>query len=172
MYDPEFHLSFNVSYLQVLDDTFLPFIKATLERYGISGENLIMELTETHYDEAPEKLANFVNECRELGMSIALDDFGNGYSSLALLLKYPADIIKLDRELISKVTESSDNLQVIRMIVATCQQLGRRICAEGVETEQEKEIVRDTGCDMIQGYYYYRPQEVDDLFQILAREND
>ena len=172
MYDPEFHLSFNVSYLQILDDTFLPFIKATLERYGISGENLIMELTETHYDEAPEKLANFVSECRKLGMSIALDDFGNGYSSLALLLKYPADIIKLDRELISKVTESSDNLQVIRMIVSTCQQLGRRICAEGVETEQEKEIIRDTGCDMIQGYYYYRPQEIDDLFQILAREDD
>ena len=172
MYDSEFHLSFNVSYLQVLDDTFLPFIKATLKRYGVRGENLIMELTETHYDEAPEKLADFVKGCRELGISIALDDFGNGYSSLALLLKCPTDIIKLDRELVSKVTESSENLQVIRMIVTACHQLGRRICAEGVETEQEKEIVRDTGCDMIQGYYYYRPQEVDDLFQILAREND
>ena len=172
MYDPEFHLSFNVSYLQVLDDTFLPFMKATLERYGISGENLIMELTETHYDEAPEKLADFVKGCRELGMSIALDDFGNGYSSLALLLKYPADIVKLDRELVSKVTESGDNLQVVQMIVAACQRLGRRICAEGVETAQEKEIIRNTGCDMIQGYHYYRPQEVEDLFQILARETD
>ena len=171
-YDPQFHLSFNVSYLQVLDDTFLPFMKATLGKYGVSGKNLIMELTETHYDESPEKLATFVRGCRELGMSIALDDFGNGYASIALLLKYPADIVKLDRELVSKVTESDDNLQVIRMIVSTCQRLGRRICAEGVETTQEKEILREVGCDMIQGYHYYRPQEKEDLFRLLAQENE
>lgn len=172
MYDPQFHLSFNVSYLQVLDDTFLPFMRATLEKYNVSGKNLVMELTETHYDEAPEKLAAFVDGCRDLGMSIALDDFGNGYSSLALLLKYPADIIKLDRELVSKVTESQTNLHVIQMIVSTCQGFGRKVCAEGVETGQEKQIIQSCGCDMIQGYYFHKPQELDDLFQLLAQENN
>lgn len=164
---PNFYLSFNVSYLQILDDQFLPFIQNTLEKYQLDGSYLVLELTETHFDETPEKLKRFVDGCKQLGMKVALDDFGNGYSSLGLLLRYPANIVKLDRSLLREISESKDKQRFIRSIVYACHQFGKQVCAEGVETAEELSIIRDTGCDMVQGFYYYKPMEIRDLFPLL-----
>lgn len=164
---PEFYLSFNVSYLQILDDHYLPFIRRTLEKYRLDASHLVLELTETHFDETPEKLKRFVDGCKQLGMRVALDDFGNGYSSLGLLLRYPANIVKLDRSLLSEITRSKDKLRFIRSIVYACHQFGKLVCVEGVENEEELSIIRDTGCDMIQGFYYYHPMEPRELLPLL-----
>lgn len=167
-YQEDFQLSFNVSYLQVLDDDFLPFMRETLEKYHLDGSHLIMELTETHFDETPEKLEQFVANCKQMGMMIALDDFGNGYSSLALLLKYPANIVKLDRTLLREATQSPDNMKFIKSIVYACHQFGKQVCVEGIETLEEAEIVNKTACDLLQGYYFYRPMELRNLYNLLA----
>lgn len=167
-YIPDFKLSFNVSYLQVMDESLFPFMRETLEKYGVSGKNMIIELTETHFDSMPEVMLRWLENCKSLGMEFALDDFGNGYSSLNFLFRYPTDIIKIDRGLVREIQKSEKNLQFLKAIVCACHHAGKSVCIEGVETEQELAVVRDTQCDYIQGYYFYSPEELDDLYDLLA----
>lgn len=167
-YIPDFYLTFNVSLQQLTDTSFTEFMKETLDKYHLSGEHIIAEMTESCLDEQPEKLNHFVKMCKKMGIGIALDDFGSGYSSLRMLLRYPCNIIKLDRSLVQEITESSEKLQFIRSIVYACHQFGKKVCVEGVENQEQNAIIQDTGCDMIQGYYYYRPMEVADLYRFLG----
>ena len=168
-YDPAFYLTFNVSLHQLSDPLLLPFMKETLEKYNLPGSSLVAEITESCLDEQPAQLDFFVSTCQKMGLVIALDDFGSGYSSLRMLLQYPFSIIKLDRSLVQEVTESEAKMNFIRSIVFACHQFGKRVCMEGVENVEQKEIILNTGCDMIQGYYYYRPVEVSSLYQMLSR---
>lgn len=169
-YQPEFLLSFNVSYLQILDNAFLPFIKQTMQDYELPGSNLMLELTETHFDEMPKTLQEFVEECQKLGICFALDDFGNRFSSLQMLFRYPVNVIKLDRTLMSEITNSSENLDFIMSIVYACHRSQKQVCVEGVETDAELDIVRQTDCDMIQGFYFHKPMEIKDLLAKLKAD--
>lgn len=164
---PDFRLAFNVSYQQIADDEFLDFMEQTLQKYPINPHQLTMELTESHLNDHPQHLTAFMDRCHQLGIAVALDDFGNGYSSLGLLMKYPADIIKLDKSIIETMSVSQNNLKFIRSIIYACHEFGRQVICEGVETEEERDLVRQAGSDMIQGYYYYKPLEVADLQAIL-----
>lgn len=166
-WQPDFLLSFNVSYLQILDDSFLPFMRRTLEKWKLPGHHLMLELTETHFDELPKRLQEFVAECLKMGIKFALDDFGNGFSSLQMLLKYPVNVIKLDRTLMSEITHSKENLDFIMSIVYACHRSGKQVCVEGVETDDELTIVRQTDCDMIQGFYFYKPLELERFYEVL-----
>ena len=163
----KFHLSFNVSYLQIMDEGFVSFMAEVLGKYRIDGHNLIMELTENHFDAHPEKLLKFIDGCRKLGMSVALDDFGSGYSSMGILIKYPINVVKLDRSLLKGIIESRDKQTFLKAIIFACHQFGKQVCAEGVEEQEEVRIVREMGGDMIQGYYFYRPLELGDFYRVL-----
>lgn len=169
---PGFKLSFNVSYYQISDKHFLPFIRQALAAHNISGENLMVELTETHFNEMPKRLEYFIRECRKLGLNFALDDFGSAYSSLQLLLQYPADLIKLDRSLTKEITSSEEKTNFINSIIYACHKFGKKVCVEGVETKKELDIICQTQCDFIQGFYFYRPLEVEDLLTLLRDETD
>lgn len=160
---PDFTVSFNVSYLQITDSSFLPFMKETLSRYGVSGKNLILELTETHFDEAPEHLERLVKECRAMGMKLALDDFGKGYSNLQMLLRYPVDLVKLDREIMREIAQSRTSRELVKSIVLACHRADKKVCVEGVETETELGIVKRMKADYVQGYYFYRPLNTQEL---------
>ena len=168
-YDPAFYLTFNVSLHQLSDSTLLPFMKETLEKYNLKGSSLVAELTESALDEHPEQLNNFTQECEKMGLFIALDDFGSGYSSLRMLLQYPSSIIKLDQSLVQETTESEAKMNFIRSIVFACHQFGKTVCMEGVEQAEQNEIILNTGCDMIQGYYYFRPMELRDLYRLVSQ---
>lgn len=167
-YAPKFCLSFNVSLQQLSDAYFVEFIEHTLKKCQVSGENLVAEITESSLDEEPEKLDHFVSACKKLGLLIALDDFGSGYSSLRMILQYPYSIIKLDRSLVEEMTESEQKMNFIRSIIYACHQFGKTVCMEGVERMEQKEIILDVGCDLIQGYYYYRPMELPELYNLLG----
>lgn len=167
-YNPEFYLTFNVSLHQLSDSTLLDFMQETLAKYQLHGSHLVAELTESCLDEQPEMLENFVDVCSKMGMRIALDDFGSGYSSLRMLLQYPSSIIKLDRSLLQEITESDQKMHFISSIVYACHQFGKKVCMEGVESSDQNSIIRDTGCDMIQGFYYYRPMELSDVYSLLS----
>ena len=169
-YRPDFYLTFNVSLHQMEDDTFLDFMRDTLEKYQVSGEHLVAEMTESSMDEQPEKLYHFVEACEKMGIRMALDDFGSGYSSLRMLLQYPSAIIKLDRSLLGEMIESEKKSDFISSIVYACHRFGKKVCMEGVETEEQNGLIQEAGCDMIQGYYYHRPMEVDSLYGLLAQE--
>ena len=167
-YYPDFQLSMNLSYLQVLDQECLPFIRETLERYQLDGKHLVIELTGTHFGEAPERLEEFVLECRKLGIEMALDHFGRDSSSLTLLMSYPATIVKLDSELLCEAARSEDNVKLVRSITYAAHQFGKEVCAVGVDSEEARNIVRDVGCDLMQGCYYAPPLELPDFYQMLA----
>lgn len=167
--NPDFSLNFNVSYYQVLDPDFLPFMRKTLKRHEMDGRNLVAELTETNYNESPATLQTFIEACRDLGIRLALDDFGTGYSSLELLLKHPSDIVKLDRSLMKEMADSKNSSDFISSIVYSCHKFGKKVCVEGVETEQELQTVLEAGCDYIQGFYFHRPMEIPDFFALLEK---
>lgn len=173
-YSKDIALSVNISYYQILDPYFFGFVKETLEKYDVRGENLIFEITETHYDESPMKVREFIDGCRSLGIRVAIDDFGDGYSSLAFLLKHTSDIVKLDKSLIGEMLSSTENENFINSIIYACHKFGKKICAEGVETDDEFQAIKDAGADMIQGFYFYRPLELPVFYNVLSEnfEND
>lgn len=167
-YSPDFYLTFNVSLYQMSDRHFSEFMEEVLEKYNLDGSHLIAEMTESCLDEQPEKLLYFLNTCNKLGIRIALDDFGSGYSSLRMMLQYPSSVIKLDRSLLGEMTESVDKMNFISSIVYACHRFGKKVCMEGVETDEQDALIRESGCDLIQGYRYYRPMEVPALYRLLA----
>lgn len=167
-YDPEFYLTFNVSLQQMSDERLPDFMEQILAKYHLRGACLVAEVTESCMDEQPERLLRFVQVCNRNGIRIALDDFGSGYSSFRMLLQYPSDIIKLDRSLLREMTESDDKMNFISSMVYACHRFGKQVCMEGVETAEQNTLIQESGCDMIQGYYYYRPMEVDQIYQLLS----
>ncbi|MDY5251248.1 MAG: EAL domain-containing protein [Erysipelotrichaceae bacterium] len=169
-YRPNFYISINITYIQIYEGNVFSFITRTLEKYRLDGSALIIELTETHIDENPEHLRTFINDCQRLGIRFALDDFGNAYSSLAMLLKYPADIVKLDRSLIKAVVDSKDNKKLLESIVYCCHQLNKQVCVEGVENAQENALVRNIDVDAIQGFYYYEPLNIDKIYELIMKK--
>lgn len=169
-YAPEFYLTVNVSLQQLGDDGFIDFIKETLLKYDLDGKHIVMELTESCMDDQPEKLEYFVKSCNDMNIRIALDDFGSGYSSLRVLLRYPSSIIKLDRSLLLEMSDSFEKNGFITSIVYACHQFGKKVCMEGVETDFQYELVKESGCDLIQGFYYYKPMELDAVYQLIAQQ--
>lgn len=170
-YDPDFFLDFNVSYHQIKDEKLLPYMEKLLTSYELDGSRLVMELTETHYNDNPVKLMEFVESCRKMGMRMALDDFGVGYSSLEMLVKYPANIVKLDRSLMKKMTDSNEISDFITTIVYACHKFGKLVCVEGVETEAELAIVKDANCDIVQGFYFFKPLELHEIYGLFVNND-
>ncbi len=166
---PEFLMSVNVSYLQIMEDGFFDCVQDLLRRYGLPANNLLIELTETHFDEMPDNLKRFILNCRDAGIRFALDDFGSAYSGLQLLMQYPADLIKLDRTLMREITSSEEKKNFIMSVVYACHRFGKKVCVEGVETEEELRTVQETDCDYIQGFYFYRPLELSQLYREIAK---
>lgn len=169
-YIPDFYLTVNVSLHQLHDLSLIDFIRQTLLKYELDGSHIVLELTESCLDDQLEQLEDFVNFCKEENIRIALDDFGSGYSSLRVLLHYPSSIIKLDRSLLLEMSDSYEKMGFIMSIVYACHQFGKKVCMEGVETEFQNELVKEAGCDLIQGFYYYKPMEVNEIFRILAEK--
>lgn len=168
---PDFTVSFNVSYFQIVDSSFLPYMKSALQRHGVPARNMILELTETHFDEVPEYLQHLVKECTDMGMQLALDDFGKGYSTLQMLLRYPVGLVKLDREIVREITHSKTSRELVRSIVYACHRVDKKVCVEGVETEEELNTVRSMKADYVQGYYYCRPMRPEELLERVIKEN-
>ena len=164
---PEFYLTVNVSLEQLSDDGLLTFIPQILKEYQLDGSYLVIEMTESCMDKQPSRLSHLMRVCKELGVRLALDDFGTGYSSLRVLLQYPTDIIKSDRSLLLEMTESEDKSNFIYSVVFACHQYGKKVCVEGVETAEQKVLVQNAHCDMIQGFFYYRPTELEDMYQLV-----
>ena len=116
----------------------------------------------------PETVAGVLQELRDVGVRLALDDFGQGHSSLARLQRFQVSTLKIDREFIPGVTQSPEQRALVAGIVAMSHALGLVVVAEGVETEEQLAIVRDLGCDLIQGFVFSRPIEAESMRAMLA----
>lgn len=164
-YNSHFKMSVNISYMQLLDNDFLEFMKYIIESENISFSNMIVELTESRFVSDKELLKDTFSYMRNLGMKIAMDDFGTGYSSLEILKEVPADIVKIDKAFVKNIKNSSFDMTFIKFIVELCHDVGIKVCLEGVERYDEMEIVSDMNLDFIQGYLFGKPQDKNSFFK-------
>ena len=140
-----------------------------VNRYGIAPKRLHLEITESVYTENPDELIQTVTKLRENGFVVEMDDFGSGYSSLNMLNRMPMDILKLDMQFIRTEMEMPESRRTLRYIIGLAHWLDLSVVAEGVETKEQLEHLKDLGCDYIQGYYLSRPLDPAD-FEKLLRE--
>lgn len=144
-------------------------INEIVNRYAIPHELIEIELTETFTTDEFSLMLKLINELREMGYKISIDDFGSGYSTLTLLKSIRADIIKLDRAFIKDMTDpGSEDGIILRNVVHMVNELDIEVIAEGVETAEQVKFLDDVGCKVIQGYYFDRPLPVDEFDKRLS----
>lgn len=167
---PDFKMSINVSYIQLFDDDFLAFVNKTLRHAEISPSNIIVEFTESCFVSDKDMLSGAFERIRSTGIQIAMDDFGTGYSSLGMLKEAPADIVKIDKAFVQNILTSTFDRTFIQFVVELCHDVGILVCLEGVEREEEYEIVSNTNLDFIQGYYFGKPQNSETFYKNYIKE--
>ncbi len=147
----------NLSARQFGSEGLLHEIDATLAETGLAVDSLELEITESMVMSEPEKVIALLNELHTRGIHIALDDFGTGQSSLAYLKRFPIDSLKVDKAFIQDIPDNPDDVAIAKTIIAMAQALDMDTVAEGVETPAQLELLRELGCNQIQGYYFSRP---------------
>ena len=163
-------ISVNVSPVQLSRPGLVAATRSAIAAHGLCPADLVIELTESAIMSEPEMAANILRGLTDLGVEIALDDFGTGYSSLICLHRHPISTLKLDRSFLQGMTKSSGDPSLVRAITALGRSLELRVLAEGVETAEQLDIVRDCGCHLAQGYYFGRPMPPEELAAKLADE--
>ena len=162
-------LSVNCSPVQLKSDNLVPAVRQALQKSGLSGRRLRIELTESSL--IPNDVATVVKiaELRALGIRMSIDDFGTGYSSLAYLQHYPIDCIKIDRSFVSTMTQEQNDKSIIRAIVALASGLRITTVAEGVETASQLKDLEAMGCTEAQGYFFSPPRPASEILPMRNR---
>lgn len=150
-------ISVNISSIQFNQPNFVERIKNILDGCGLDPKYLQLELTESIIMNKLESTIRFLQELKNMGLSISIDDFGTGYSSLSYLKRFPIDELKIDKSFIVDVDKDSQNEGIVTAIIAMANSLGLSMVAEGVETESQLEHVHKLGVDIIQGYFFSEP---------------
>lgn len=163
----DFRIAVNISAIQLETPDFLQNILNLAEDAGLKPENIELELTESVVMEDLESSLVICNEIQNTGINLSLDDFGTGYSSLAYLKKLPFEYLKIDRSFIQNLPDDSDDQSIIRAIMSVAKQLDMKVVAEGVETRQQLNLLKDMQCDEIQGYYFSKPLNASDFDKML-----
>ena len=158
----------NVSAKQVKESGFVQTVRDIVLESGADPQFLHLEITETALMEDQVRVAGVLADLRALGISIDIDDFGTGYSSLAYLHTFPLDTLKIDRSFVSDGGEGLSNPEIIATILALARNLRLRVVAEGVETDEQRKLLRALGCEEGQGFYFARPMPVTELETYLA----
>ena len=167
---PDIAVSVNVSRADVYQEDLPATMSSLVAQYGIEPRQLHLELTESAYTENPNQIIAVVDELRNRGFVIEMDDFGSGYSSLNMLNQVHFDILKLDMKFIQTETAKPGEMSIMRFVVNLAKWLNLSTVAEGVETKAQLERLRDVGCDYAQGYYFSRPLPVQEFEKLLAAE--
>jgi len=165
------NVNVNVSPEQLLEPDFTDEVVAALSASGLAPQRLEIEVTESIFLRDASVARGALEQVMALGCGVALDDFGTGYSSLGYLRKLQFSTIKVDRTFVQGAAQNSaESLAIIRAVVAMAQSLNMTTTAEGTETEEEVNLVRNLGCDKIQGFYFGRPMEAKDASRLFTAE--
>jgi diguanylate cyclase (GGDEF)-like protein len=159
-------LALNVSAQQLKHSEFPKLVRRALDKYGLAPTLLELELTESVF--ADDAAGATLERLHQLGVHLALDDFGTGYSSLSYLRQYPIGTVKIDRTFLEEVPQNPASATLVETIVVMSHALGKRVVAEGIETAEQLEFLRERRCDIAQGFYLARPlssQAVTELLQ-------
>lgn len=165
---PQVPVSVNVSRADVYQADLVENLLKLLEKYELSSEFLHLEITESAYTENPEQIIDTVSCLRDKGFVIEMDDFGTGYSSLNMLNQMPLDILKLDMKFIQSETAKPTDQGILKFIMGLARWMKLDVVAEGVETQDQLDRLRDIGCDYVQGYFFAKPMPCKDFERLLA----
>ena len=165
LHHPDVHLAVNLSAVQLDDPQLTSMVHQILAASGLPPSALCLEITESMLMRDQAAATRRLHALRDLGVRLAIDDFGTGYSSLAQLQRLPLDALKIDRSFVSGLGESKDAEAIVKSIIAMAHAVDLTVVAEGVETEQQLDVLQRLNCDEAQGFYFGRPTPAPVLFQ-------
>ncbi|MBF0294156.1 MAG: EAL domain-containing protein [Magnetococcales bacterium] len=158
----------NLSIRQLRQSTLVEEVRTALEESGLPPDALELEVTETMMMENLEESVALLRQLRGMGLTVAVDDFGVGHSSLTYLKQLPIDVLKIDQSFVRDLAVDNDDAVIVSAIIALGRSLRLTVVAEGVENVDQLEFLRREGCDELQGYYFSRPLDVDAFTQLLV----
>lgn len=164
-------VSMNVSRCHLGDNKFVEKLEALVDKYQIPKEYIEMEITESIFSQKDSSAVSLVNDLKKHGFAISMDDFGSGYSSLNLLRKMPIDTLKIDKVFIDNTDNSRRSKVIVAEIIAMSAKIDVKTICEGVETQQQRDFLKEAGCDMVQGYFYSRPLPYNEFEALLNSSN-
>jgi diguanylate cyclase (GGDEF)-like protein len=165
---PALSISVNLSPVQVRNPALIHFVAALLTETRITPSRVVLEMTESVLIDNPDEAKRRLDALHSLGVKLALDDFGTGYSSLTYLQRFRFDMLKIDQGFVQQLGQARGGEAIIHAIVALGRALGLRIQAEGVETEQQRVLLRLAGCEDMQGYLFAKPGPREMIDRLLA----
>jgi len=163
-------ISINQSKIHLHNPVYVETLKSIIEKYEVNPGLIELELTESAFFCDSDILFDVTRRLHNIGFRLSIDDFGSGYSSLNLLKDIFVDVVKLDRGFFRETSNSGRSKTIIQSIISMAQKLGIETVAEGVETVEQFEFLREIGCDIAQGYYFEKPMPISDFDDLLANE--
>ena len=163
-------LSVNVSRTEIFDPGLEKGLLKLIADNGLSTKDFKLEITESAYTDDAEQLVTVIQKLREKGFDIEMDDFGSGYSSLNTISSLPIDVLKMDMKFIQNIEENNRDFRLVELILDIARYLKVPVVAEGVETEHQLALLRDAGCDYVQGYYFSRPLPAEEFEKLICKE--
>ncbi len=156
-------VAINIPFSEIEKEGFLKEFIKIKDKHKVPSENITVEITENEIMKNPKKSINILNQLKKKGFSIAIDDFGIGYSSLSYLTDIPADELKIDIAFVKKLPEDEKTAEIVKIIVEIGKILGMEVTAEGIETEEQWNYLKLVGCDIAQGFYISKPLKPEEL---------
>ena len=147
-------VSVNLSRIDVFDPNLISILNGIIGKYKLDHKDFKLEVTESAYTENADHLIKVIEKLREIGYEIEMDDFGSGYSSLNMLSSMPIDILKMDMAFVKNIERNEEDFHLVELILDIARYLDVPVIAEGVETENQLRLLKDAGCDIVQGFYF------------------
>ena len=163
-------ISFNVAHEQFIAPNFVTKIESILSANKVSGSRFEFELAETDVIESLAEIAADMQQLEQRGVRFSLDDFGTGFSSLPQLQRLPITTLKLDKSHVQKVVNNQDSASMVRAMIHLAHALTLKVVAEGVETERQKDFLKENNCDQMQGFIFSEPLSFDDFTKLLRQQ--
>ncbi len=166
---PHFRVAVNLSARQFRDPSLLSIVESAIRESGIDARTLELEITETVAMEDVEQTMSTLAQVRRRGVTIAIDDFGTGHSSLSYLKRFPIDALKIDKGFVLDLPDKFEDAAIVSSVIQLANGLGLRVVAEGVETKEQLDFLRDAGCRELQGFYFSYPVRLGEVEKLLAQ---
>ena len=165
-------VSVNLSRVDVFDPSLEERLDALVRQYGLDHKLLKLEVTESAYTDNAEQMIELINRLRNCGFEIEMDDFGSGYSSLNMLSCMPIDVLKMDMTFVRNIGHSEKDFRLVEVVLDIAKYLKVPVVAEGVETRQQLEMLKEAGCELVQGFYFSRPLPPGEFERLIIREKE
>ncbi|MBN7805557.1 bifunctional diguanylate cyclase/phosphodiesterase [Agrobacterium rosae] len=168
---PDIKLAVNISPVQFRNPLFAAQVLSILEEHDIAPSRVMLEMTEGYFIHHPERAGAAIEKLKQIGVSIALDDFGSGFASIGYLRRFGFNRMKIDKSLVVALDEGGRSLEMLTATVALARSLGIPVTAEGIETEDQAAILHLCGCDELQGYLFSRPIPAEQILPLLEAQD-